>query len=152
TLGVVHRDMKPANILTSGTDSGELEIKVADFGAAQLARSDVTQVSGVGSPAYMSPEQLRGEEIDFRTDMFSLGGVLYHLMTGARPFDGATTYELVDNILNSSPRPPSRVPPLLPAELDDVVMRALGKTRVERYSSWDEFAESLARRPGQQRR
>ena len=151
TLGVVHRDMKPANILTRGTDSGELEIKVADFGAAQLARSDVTQVSGVGSPAYMSPEQLKGEEIDFRTDMFSLGGVLYHLMTGARPFDGATTYELVDNILNSSPRPPSRVRPLVPAELDDVVMRALGKTRDERYSSWDEFAESLAHLLGQQR-
>src|SRR6266478_630643 len=98
TLGVVHRDIKPANILTRG----ELDIKVSDFGAAQLATSDVTQVSGVGSPAYMSPEQVRGEEIDFRTDMFSLGGVLYHLMTGNRPFDGGTTYQLVDNILNST--------------------------------------------------
>src|SRR5882672_11367217 len=147
TLGVVHRDMKPANILTRG----EMEIKVADFGAAQLARSDVTQVSGVGSPAYMSPEQLKGEEIDFRTDMFSLGGVLYHLMTGARPFDGATTYQLVDNILNSTPKPPSGMRAEVPAALDDVVMRALGKTRDERYSSWDEFAESLANLLGQQR-
>ena len=147
TLGVVHRDMKPANILTRG----EMEIKVADFGAAQLARSDVTQVSGVGSPAYMSPEQLRGEEIDFRTDMFSLGGVLYHLMTGARPFDGATTYQLVDNILNEVPRRPSQQRSAVPAALDDVVMRALGKTRDERYSSWDEFAEALARLLGQQR-
>jgi serine/threonine protein kinase len=151
TLGVVHRDMKPANILTRGIDSGKLDIKVADFGAAQLARSDVTQVSGVGSPAYMSPEQLKGEEIDFRTDMFSLGGVLYHLMTGARPFDGATTYQLVDNILNSTPNPPSRMRAQVPAALDDVVMRALGKTRDERYSSWDEFAESLANLLGQQR-
>jgi eukaryotic-like serine/threonine-protein kinase len=147
TLGVVHRDMKPANILTRG----ELDIKVADFGAAQLARSDVTQVSGVGSPAYMSPEQLKGEEIDFRTDMFSLGGVLYHLMTGARPFDGATTYQLVDNILNSAPQPPSSVRSAVPAALDAVVMRALGKTRDERYSSWDEFAEALAKLLGQQR-
>src|SRR5918912_948544 len=89
TLGVVHRDIKPANILTRGIDEGSLDIKVSDFGAAQLARSDVTQVSGVGSPAYMSPEQVKGEEIDFRSDMFSVGGVLYHLLTGHRPFDGA---------------------------------------------------------------
>src|SRR5678815_4043765 len=77
TLGIVHRDIKPANILT--TEQGE--IKVSDFGAAQLARSDITQVSGVGSPAYMSPEQLQDQQIDFRSDMFSLGGVLYHLLT-----------------------------------------------------------------------
>jgi serine/threonine protein kinase len=147
TLGVVHRDMKPANILTRG----KLDIKVADFGAAQLARSDVTQVSGVGSPAYMSPEQLKGEEIDFRTDMFSLGGVLHHLMTGSRPFNGATSYELVDNILNSTPQRPSQLRAAVPAALDDVVMRALGKTRDERYSSWDEFAEALAKLLGQQR-
>src|SRR5204863_230084 len=74
--------MKPANILTKR----DLEIKVSDFGAAQLARSDVTQVSGVGSPAYMSPEQLKGEEIDFRSDMFSVGGVLYDLLAGLPPF------------------------------------------------------------------
>src|SRR3954469_19153068 len=146
-LGVVHRDMKPANILTRS----DLDIKVADFGAAQLARSDVTQVAGVGSPAYMSPEQVRGDEIDFRTDMFSLGGVLYHLLTGARPFDGATTYQLVDNIVNVLPAAPSKVRKEIPAALDDVVLRALGKTRDERYSSWDEFAESLARLLGQQR-
>src|SRR5881394_1167950 len=147
TLGVVHRDMKPANILTRG----ELDIKVADFGAAQLARSDVTQVAGVGSPAYMSPEQVRGDEIDFRTDMFSLGGVLYHLLTGARPFDGATTYQLIDNFINIPATPPSKARKEIPAALDAVVLRALGKTRDERYSSWDEFAESLAKLLGQQR-
>src|SRR6185436_12052496 len=111
----------------------------------------VTQVAGVGSPAYMSPEQVRGDEIDFRTDMFSLGGVLYHLLTGTRPFDGGTTYELIDNIINVAPEPPSKVRKEIPAGLDDVVLRALGKTRDERYSSWDEFAESLARLLGQQR-
>src|SRR5437868_5455561 len=111
TLGVVHRDMKPANILTRGMDSGELDIKVADFGAAQLARSDVTQVSGVGSPAYMSPEQLKGEEIDFRTDMFSLGGVLYHLLTGRKPFDGRTAYDLMERILSTVPPAPSSLRP-----------------------------------------
>jgi eukaryotic-like serine/threonine-protein kinase len=151
TLGVVHRDIKPANILTKGMESGNLDIKVADFGAAQLARSDVTQVAGVGSPAYMSPEQVRGDEIDFRTDMFSLGGVLYHLLTGARPFDGATTYQLIDNIINIRPAPPSNVRKEIPAALDEVVLRALGKTRDERFSSWDEFAESLAKLLGQSR-
>ena len=151
TLGVVHRDIKPANILTKGATAGELEIKLSDFGAAQLARSELTQVAGVGSPAYMSPEQVKGEEIEFRTDMFSLGGVLYHLLTGTRPFDGPTAYELVDSILNATPPPPSQVRSVVPRALDDVVMRALGKTRDERYSSWDEFAEALARLPGQQR-
>jgi len=151
TLGVVHRDIKPANILTKGAAAGELEIKLSDFGAAQLARSELTQVAGVGSPAYMSPEQVKGEEIEFRTDMFSLGGVLYHLLTGTRPFDGPTAYELVDSILNATPPPPSQVRSVVPQALDDVVMRALGKTRDDRYSSWDEFAEGIARLLGQQR-
>jgi len=150
TLGVVHRDIKPANILTKGS-AAELDIKVSDFGAAQLARSDVTQVSGVGSPAYMSPEQVRGEEIDFRSDMFSLGGVVYHLLTGSRPFDGATTYELIDNIITIPAKPPSQLRQGVPAGVDDLVMRALGKTRDDRYSSWDEFAEGLAKLLGQQR-
>ena len=147
TLGVVHRDIKPANILTRD----ELEIKVSDFGAAQLARADVTQVSGVGSPAYMSPEQVRGDEIDFRTDMFSLGGVLYHLLTGRRPFDGGTTYELIENIMGGTPAAPSQVRPEVPTALDDVVLRALGKARDDRFASWDEFADALARIAGQSR-
>ena len=140
TLGVVHRDIKPANILTTPG----LDIKVSDFGAAQLARADITQVTGVGSPAYMSPEQVKGEEIDFRTDMFSLGGVLYHLLTGSRPFGGRSQYELVDGIVNAAPPPPSRLRPGLPAGVDDVVMRALGKARDDRFPGWSEFAESLA--------
>jgi serine/threonine protein kinase len=151
TLGVVHRDIKPANILTKASESDEIDIKVSDFGAAQLARSDVTQVSGVGSPAYMSPEQVRGEEIDFRSDMFSLGGVIYHLLTGSRPFDGATTYQLIDNIITVEPKPPSALRPGIPAVVDKLVMHALGKTRDDRYSSWDEFAEHLAKVLGQQR-
>ncbi|HSU78202.1 MAG TPA: serine/threonine-protein kinase [Burkholderiales bacterium] len=151
TLGVVHRDIKPANILTKAVNGTALDIKVSDFGAAQLAMSEVTQVSGVGSPAYMSPEQVRGEEIDFRTDMFSLGGVLYHLLTGRRPFEGSGTYELVNSILNATPPAPSGLRADVPPELDTVVERALGKTRDERYSSWDRFAEALAGLLGQQR-
>ncbi len=141
SIGVVHRDIKPANILVRD----DYDIKVSDFGAAQLARSDVTQVTGVGSPAYMSPEQVKGEEIDFRSDMFSLGGVLYHLLTGKRPFKGASTYELIDDILKGSPPPPSELRPEAPAALDDVLWRAMAKSRDGRYASWDEFGGALAK-------
>ncbi|HTP61370.1 MAG TPA: serine/threonine-protein kinase [Burkholderiales bacterium] len=138
--GVVHRDIKPANIMLRS----DFDIKVSDFGAAQLARSDTTQVSGVGSPAYMSPEQIRGgEEIDFRSDMFSLGGVMYHMLTGNRPFMGGTAWELMEEILSKDPPAPSTVQPGIPAALDDIVMRALGKSRDERYGSWDDFAAVL---------
>ena len=140
SVGVVHRDIKPANILVRN----DLDIKVSDFGAAQLARSDVTQVSGVGSPAYMSPEQVKGEEIDWRSDMFSLGGVLYHLITGQRPFTGGTTFELIDAILTSNPEAPSSLRPDAPEALDDIVGRAMGKSRDERYASWEDFSNALA--------
>ena len=140
SVGVVHRDIKPANILVRG----DLDIKVSDFGAAQLARSDVTQVTGVGSPAYMSPEQVMGGEIDWRSDMFSLGGVLYHLLTGRRPFGGASSFALIESILKSSPPPPSQLRRDTPAGLDEVVLRAMGKARDERYASWEEFGAALA--------
>jgi hypothetical protein len=138
--GVVHRDIKPANIMLRP----DFDIKVSDFGAAQLARSDTTQVSGVGSPAYMSPEQIRGgEEIDYRSDMFSLGGVMYHMLTGRRPFGGGTAWELMDEILTKDPPQPSAVQAGVPRELDDIVLRALGKSREERFESWEEFAARL---------
>jgi hypothetical protein len=138
--GVVHRDIKPANIMLRP----DFDIKVSDFGAAQLARADTTQVSGVGSPAYMSPEQIRGgEEIDYRSDMFSLGGVMYHMLTGRRPFGGGTAWELMDEILTKDPPQPSAVQAGVPRELDDIVLRALGKSREERFESWEEFAARL---------
>src|SRR5258706_1284077 len=140
TVGVVHRDIKPANIMLRP----DFDIKVSDFGAAQLARSDPTQVAGVGSPAYMSPEQIRGsEEIDFRSDMFSLGGVMYHMLTGARPFSGSTAYELMDEILSKDPPPPSQLRPTISTALDDIVLRALGKSRSDRFESWHAFAAAL---------
>jgi len=140
TVGVVHRDIKPANIMLRP----DFDIKVSDFGAAQLARSDTTQVAGVGSPAYMSPEQIRGsEEIDFRSDMFSLGGVMYHMLTGARPFSGSTAYELMDEILSKEPPPPSQVRPTIPTALADIVLRALSTSRNDRFESWHAFAAAL---------
>ena len=140
TLGVVHRDIKPANILLHH----DLDIKVADFGAAQLAQGEVTQVAGVGSPAYMSPEQVKGEEIDWRTDVYSLGAVIYHLLTGQRPFTGGSSYQLIEAILNTSPPPPSELRPQTPRGLDEIVRRAMGKSRTERFESWEEFASALA--------
>ncbi|MGE0874037.1 MAG: protein kinase [Burkholderiales bacterium] len=139
SVGVVHRDIKPANILLRP----DFDIRLSDFGAAQLARADVTQVTGVGSPAYMSPEQIRGEEIDFRSDMFSLGGVMFHLLTGYRPFSGTTAFELMESILTKDPPAPSELRRGLPAEMDAVVRRALGKTRDSRFGSWEEFAAAL---------
>ncbi len=139
SVGVVHRDIKPANIMI--TD--DYDIKVADFGAAQVSKAEVTQVSGVGSPAYMSPEQIRGEEIDFRSDMFSLGAVIYHMLTGYKPFSGGTAFELMEAILQAEPPPPSELRQGLPPEFDAIVRRALGKTRDSRYASWEEFAQAL---------
>src|SRR6185436_9790818 len=140
TAGVVHRDIKPANIMLQS----DFDIKVSDFGAAQLARSETTQVAGVGSPAYMSPEQIRGgEEIDFRSDMFSLCGVMYHMLTGARAFSGSNAYQLMDEILGKEPPPPSAVTPGVSPALDAIVLRALGKSRAERFESWNEFAAAL---------
>ncbi len=140
SIGVVHRDIKPANILVRE----DFDIKVSDFGAAQLSRSEVTQVSGVGSPAYMSPEQVKGEEIDFRTDMFSLGSVLYHLLTGHRPFTGGTTFELIDAILGATPASPSSLRGDAPPGLDEVLARAMAKSRDGRFESWEEFGHALA--------
>jgi serine/threonine protein kinase len=92
----------------------------------------------------MSPEQIRGnEEIDFRTDMFSLGGVMYHMLTGVRPFSGSTAFELMDQILHKEPPPPSQVNPVIPRVLDAIVLRALGKSRSERFESWNAFAAAL---------
>jgi len=138
---VVHRDIKPANILVQA----DFDIKVSDFGAAQLDRSDVTQVTRVGSPAYMSPEQLDGKEIDWRSDMYSLGAVLYHLLTGSRPFDGATTYDLVQNVLNLPAPAPSAKRPEVPRAIDDIVARAMAKSPAGRYSSWAEFGSALGK-------
>jgi serine/threonine protein kinase len=139
-MGVVHRDIKPANILVHG----DLEIKVSDFGAAQLARADVTQVSGVGSPAYMSPEQIMGEEVDWRTDIYSLGAVLYHLLTGRKPFGASTAFELMEAIMHGTPPRPSHLRPETPEALDDLVARAMAKSREGRFKSWEEFGGALS--------
>ncbi|MDX8386868.1 MAG: serine/threonine-protein kinase [Gallionella sp.] len=137
--GVIHRDIKPANIMLEG----ETDIKVTDFGAAALQSDQSTQVTGVGSPAYMSPEQVREEKLTHQTDIYSLGVVMYKLLTGKLPFDATNNSSMIYNIINIEPAPPSKFHPEMPAEMDEIVQRAMAKDTNKRYQTWDEFANDL---------
>ena len=138
--GIVHRDIKPANIMVvQGT-----EVKVADFGAAFMRSATTTQIETIGSPAYMAPEQITGGEPGEKSDMFSLGVVLYELLTGQKPFDDATTHGLVDKIVNHEPILPSSLRRRLLPEVDTAILRALAKKPEDRHQSWAEFALALA--------
>ena len=139
--GIVHRDIKPANILVvSGTN-----IKVGDFGAAYLLKAQETQIADIGSPLYMSPEQVRGEPLGHQSDMFSLGVVLYQLFTGQRPFEAATLSELGEKIVGVQPPPPSSLRPELSSELDGIILKMLAKTLAQRYPTWAELALDIAK-------
>jgi serine/threonine protein kinase len=137
--GVIHRDIKPANILMSSVN----QIKISDFGAAVNMTSDATQVSGIGSPAYMSPEQLQEGRPSHQTDIYSLGVVLYQLLTGRLPFNANNSYSMVHQILNVEAAPPSTQRDGIPTKLDKVVKRAMAKNMARRYPTWDEFADDL---------
>ena len=140
--GVIHRDIKPGNILLS--ESGET--KVSDFGASfqQRPGQDTTQIAGVGSPAYMSPEQIRMESLTQQTDIYSLGVTMYRLLTGRLPFRASTQAGLSYAILNTVPTPPVNLRPELPPLLDAIVMKAMSKEPAERYQSWLEFGKDLS--------
>jgi len=146
--GVIHRDIKPANILL--TEDGD--IKISDFGAALVTSAESTQVSGVGSPAYMSPQQLKEQPLTHQTDIFSLGVLLYQLLTGQLPFKGGNKYAMIYQIINIDPVPPSTHRPEIPTRLDRIVMKAMQKDLEKRYQSWDEFARDLADAFGELRR
>ena len=138
--GIVHRDIKPANILISkGT-----EVKISDFGAAFLKKSQAVQTVAMGSPFYMSPEQIEGKELTFHSDMFSMGVVLYELLTGTRPFLGGTLEALVQKILQQDPPAPSTLREGLPKAVDALVLAALMKKPAHRHASWAEFATALS--------
>lgn len=138
--GVIHRDIKPANILLQG----KTNIKISDFGAAVLRNSKTTtQVAGVGSPAYMSPEQVQEMTLTHQTDIYSLGAVMYHLLTGSLPFNVDNSLSMIYHILNVDPLPPSKLRQGIPPELDAIVYRAMEKNTAKRYQTWDEFARDL---------
>jgi serine/threonine protein kinase len=138
-LGVTHRDLKPANLLYTG----ETDVKITDFGAALIASGDVTQVSAIGSPAYMSPEQVKEHPLDHRTDIYSLGVVLYQLLAGRLPFQAGNNFSLIYQIANVEPQPPSAYRPQIPAALDAIVRRAMAKDLAQRYARWEDFSVEL---------
>ena len=139
--GVVHRDIKPANVMLTSDGT----VKIADFGIARIESSSMTQVGTVlGTPAYMSPEQFRGETVDARSDIYSAGVVLYQLLTGERPFDGSAS-AIMHKALNTEPPRPSDLAVTTPTALDPVVGKAMAKRPSDRYASAVEFAEALRR-------
>ena len=138
--GVTHRDIKPANILMGDGSN----IKVSDFGAALFTANDRTQISGVGSPAYMSPQQVREQPLNHQTDIFSLGVVMYQVLTGRLPFQATNNYSMVFQVCNFDPPAPSSIRSDVPPAIDAVVARAMQKSLELRYQTWDEFAHDLA--------
>lgn len=139
--GIVHRDIKPANIMIAhGTD-----VKIADFGAALLRKTAVGQTASMGSPYYMSPEQLQNRELTLHSDMYSLGVSLYELLTGARPFTADSMEGLMKKILHQDPAPPSSLNADLPRDIDRIILQALGKKPEHRYPTWAEFALDLSK-------
>ncbi len=138
--GIVHRDIKPANIMiVQGTD-----VKISDFGAALLKKTQATQTAVMGSPFYMSPEQIEQGPLTHHSDMYCLGVVLYELLTGHRPFTAESLPELAQKIVNEPPEPPSSLRADLPKPVDAVVLRALGKKPEHRYETWAEFELALS--------
>ena len=140
--GVIHRDIKPGNILLSQYG----ETKVGDFGASfqQRLGHETTQITGVGSPAYMSPEQVRMEALTHQTDIYSLGVTMYRLLTGRLPYQASTQAALTYAILNTVPPCPATLRPDLPPLLDQIVMKAINKDPKERYKSWLDFGKDLS--------
>ncbi len=143
--GVIHRDLKPSNIMLD--DAGNALL--TDFGLAKIIgdSSHLTKEGAiVGTPAYMSPEQLRGDTLDYRCDIYSAGVVLYHMVTGEVPFGGPTT-DLITTIyhhLEKAPRPPRELNPAIPGDVELIILRALRKKPDERYTTIQDMAEDVA--------
>ncbi|MBI3524303.1 MAG: protein kinase [Betaproteobacteria bacterium] len=144
-MGVTHRDIKPANILlTEDSDASGSDIKISDFGAALTSGNDRTQVAGVGSPAYMSPQQVCEAPLDHQTDIYSLGVVMYQLLCGRLPFQAGNHFSMMYQITQVEPPPPSAFRNDIPPSLDAIVGRAMKKRVDLRYAAWDEFSHDLA--------
>jgi serine/threonine protein kinase len=156
SAGIVHRDLKPANIIIDGDG----RVKLLDFGLAKLTEKtadseaatatmtaenapQTEEGSIVGTVAYMSPEQAEGRKVDARSDIFSFGSVLYEMVTGRRPFEGATKMSTISAILQKEPPPPGSLAPNLPAELEKIILRCLRKDRDRRTQHIDDIKLAL---------
>jgi beta-lactam-binding protein with PASTA domain/predicted Ser/Thr protein kinase len=143
--GIVHRDVKPHNVLLA-QDSAERRYKVTDFGISRTSASQMTEAGSiVGTAQYLSPEQARGAPVDQRSDIYSVGIVLYELLTGQLPFTGETPLEIAMKHLSEIPKPPSSLRPEISPDLDMVVLRALAKDPDERFDSAEDMDAELAR-------
>ncbi len=138
--GITHRDIKPANILHAGGS----EVKIADFGAALVASAETTQVAAIGSPAYMSPQQVKEHPLDHRTDIYSMGVVMYHLLTGRLPFQASNNFSLIYQITSMDPPAPSSIRPQIPARIEAIILRAMAREHDDRYPDWEAFSNDLA--------
>ncbi len=139
-LGVTHRDIKPGNILMSGPT----DIKISDFGLALSSGIETTQVTGIGSPAYMSPEQIREQPLSQQTDIYSLGVVMYQLLTGHLPYQASNNFSMIYQITTTDPAPPSSLRDGIPMSVDRIVRKAMHKDQAKRYQAWEDFAKDLA--------
>ena len=143
--GVVHRDIKPSNLILDSAG----RLRILDFGLARLEGQEPLTISGdvVGTPAYMSPEQARRRKIpvDHRTDIYSLGATLYELLTHQQPFQGADYNETLTQILTLDPRPPRRLNPRVPQDLETIVLKCLRKDAADRYGTAEALAQDLRR-------
>jgi eukaryotic-like serine/threonine-protein kinase len=142
--GLIHRDVKPANILAVTDGPEVLDIKLTDFGSVLNLGADRTQIHRVGSLAYMSPEQLEGSTLDCRADIYSLAAVLYHLIAGRPPFEAENHAALLNMICHAEPEPLTSLREGVSPALDEVVRGALAKRPAQRPPDWDVFAQSLS--------
>src|SRR5260370_1446455 len=142
---VVHRDIKPANLMLTGDDT----VKVTDFGTAKILQFGTVQQTAhvMGTPSYMSPEQVKGRAVDGRSDIFSLGVMLYELVSGAKPFPGQNITTVISKIVNAEPIPPKQVDPKIHPGISAVLMRALAKDPDTRYQSFRVMLADLRNYP-----
>src|ERR1700758_1258005 len=138
---VVHRDIKPANLMLTGDDT----VKVTDFGTAKILQFGTVQQTAhvMGTPSYMSPEQVKGRAVDGRSDIFSLGVMLYEMVTGEKPFPGQNITTVIYKIVNEVPVPPRQIDPSIHPGISTVVMKALAKEPEQRYQTCRQMLEDL---------